>query len=416
MNTDILKIFSKRQNYKKFLSQVPEQRLPETMQFIFRNLPQYFEETQQAEIDWVDFQSFVNLRNPNMGEQQVLEFNTLCERMVSYEGDEQPGLMRMLNDRVWAMRLSETAHHVGMGEEEASTIEEQFRQWQNEKAQNGDSGGLSFVDTSVSELLNGAQDYTKYFWPIDELNSMLGPISKGDFIIVAGRPDSGKTTILSNAVLHFASQLLDNQCILWCNNEEGADRVKTRQLQAALGWTNDELLRDKEATQTAAEKTGFSKIKLMDNSSMSIHDIEAHIEACNPSIIIIDQIWKVSGFEKESENLADRYGKLAQYVRGLAKKYGPVIGASQLDATAEGVKYPTMGSLYNSKTSVQGESDAIVTIGHVQGEEDIRYLRAPKNKLRGAHPKMRNMGCAVRIDKERAKLVSLNKDAFDGSI
>lgn len=268
----------------------------------------------------------------------------------------------------------------------------------------------------MSELLNGAQDYVKYFWPIDELNAMLGPISKGDFIIIAGRPDSGKTTILSNAVLHFASQLGDDECILWCNNEEGADRVRTRQLQSALGWTNEEILKDKEATELSLVNTGYSKIKLMDNSAMSIHDIEAHIEACNPSIIIIDQIWKVAGFEKESTNIAERYGKLAQYVRGLAKQYGPVIGASQLDATAENVKYPTMGSLYNSKTSVQGESDAIVTIGHIQGEEDIRYLRAPKNKLRGAHPKMRNMGCAVRLDKERAKLISLNREAFDGSL
>ena len=55
MNTDILKIFSKRQNYKKFLSQVPEQRLPETMQFIFRNLPEYFDETKKDEIEWNDF-------------------------------------------------------------------------------------------------------------------------------------------------------------------------------------------------------------------------------------------------------------------------------------------------------------------------------------------------------------------------
>lgn len=144
MNTDILKIFSKRQNYKKFLSQVPEQRLPETMQFIFRNLPEYFDETKKDEIEWNDFQSFVNIRNPNLSEQQVLEFNSLCERMVTHDEEEKPGLMRMLNDRVWAMSLSETAHDVGMGDEEPSAIEEQFRSWQNEKAGSGDADGLSF--------------------------------------------------------------------------------------------------------------------------------------------------------------------------------------------------------------------------------------------------------------------------------
>ena len=413
MNTDILAIFSERRNYKKFLSQVPEERLPATMQFIFRNLPDYFAESGAERVVWDDFQSFTNIRNPNLSEKQVFEFNSLCERMGNYEDSANPSLLRTLTDRAWALSLSETAHNVSTGEEDPSAIEEQFRSWKNDAASSGANDGLSFFSPTVSELLASAQDYVKYYWPIDELNAMLGPISKGDFIIIAGRPDSGKTTILSNAVLHFASQLGDDECVLWCNNEEGADRVRTRQLQAALGWTNDEILRDKQATEHALTQTGYAKIKLMDNSAMSIHDIEAHIEACKPSIIIIDQIWKVGGFEKDSSTSIERYARLAQYVRGLAKQHGPIIGASQLDATAENVKYPTMGSLYNSKTSVQGECDAVVTIGHIQGEDDVRYLRAPKNKLRGAHPKMRNLGCAVRLDKERARLVSLNRDSFD---
>ena len=277
----------------------------------------------------------------------------------------------------------------------------------------GREDGLSFVDVSVTDLLELTDNYVRYDWSIPEFNLMLGPISKGDFIIIGGRPDGGKTTILANQATHWATQLEDDECILWCNNEEGADRVKTRLLQASLGWTNDELLKNKEVTSETASKTGYDKIKLMDNTAMTAYDIEAHIEACNPKVIIVDQIWKVGGFEKESNTSIERYAKLAQYMRGLAKKHGPVIGASQLDATAENVKYPTMASLYNSKTSVQGEADAIVTIGQSKEEgEDIRFLRAPKNKLRGAKSEFRNQGCAIRLDKERARLVSLIGDKY----
>lgn len=49
---------------------------------------------------------------------------------------------------------------------------------------------------------------------------MLGPISKGDFIILASRPDGGKTTLLSQAAVHWCTQLEDDECVLWCNNEE----------------------------------------------------------------------------------------------------------------------------------------------------------------------------------------------------
>ena len=155
-------------------------------------------------------------------------------------------------------------------------------------------------------------------------------------------------------------------------------------------------------------KVGIGKIRVMDNTSMTVHDIEAAIEACNPKIIIIDQIWKVGGFEKQSGTGIERYAKLAQYVRELAKRYGPIIGASQLDGTADNTKYPMMGTLYGSKTAVQGEADAIVTIGQSAEEGvDMRFLRAPKNKLSYADNEFRSAGCAVKIDKERAQFVSL---------
>ncbi|HAI38327.1 MAG TPA: hypothetical protein DCM40_09490, partial [Maribacter sp.] len=88
--------------------------------------------------------------------------------------------------------------------------------------------------------------------------------------------------------------------------------------------------------------------------------------------------------------------------------HGPIIGASQLDATADNEKYPTMGALYNSKTAVQGEADAILTIGQTkQDGPDIRFLSAPKNKLAYANNEWRNVGATVRIDKAKAQIITM---------
>jgi hypothetical protein len=103
----------------------------------------------------------------------------------------------------------------------------------------------------------------------------------------------------------------------------------------------------------------------------------------------------------------ERFAKLSQFIRDLAKEHAPIIATTQLDGSADNVKYPSMGSLYNSKTSVQGEADCILTIGQQPEEDDIRYFRCPKNKLSYADPKFRSAGCAVRIDKEKAQLISL---------
>ena len=70
-----------------------------------------------------------------------------------------------------------------------------------------------------------------------------------------------------------------------------------------------------------------------------------------------------------------------------------------------------MGALYNSKTAVQGEADSVITIGqNPQEGADLRFLSAPKNKLSFANNEFRNAGAAVKIDKERAQLISLLGD------
>ena len=196
--------------------------------------------------------------------------------------------------------------------------------------------------------------------------------------------------------------------MLWCNNEESGSRIRLRQTQAALNWTREEIMKDlADSVDRFEKKVGVNKIRVMDNTTMTIYDIEAAIEAYNPKIIFIDQVFKVGGFEKEYSGI-DRYAKLAQYVRELAKRYGPIICASQIDGTADNMKYPQMGTLYGSKTSVQGEADAILMIGQSAEEgADLRFLRAPKNKLAGAHVDFRSAGCAIKLDKERAQLISL---------
>ena len=78
------------------------------------------------------------------------------------------------------------------------------------------------------------------------------------------------------------------------------------------------------------------------------------------------------------------------WARELAKKYAPVITVHQADGSAEGVKWIDMSKLYGSKTGVQGEADAIITIGRLPEEGNKRYLYVPKNKLDGNNQAMRN--------------------------
>ena len=410
MELDIVKLLAKQSNLKRFSSLIREERLSKDIRFILQQLQPYFSDTAKPEVDWDEFNTWVTINHPNLSDERMKAIQGYLWLIRDGCQDVDCSVLRTLSTRHWAEKISDAAYEVSVGDAKMSRITELLREYNMEvKGVEWDLDSLNLSDTEMMEQLQELKDAPKYSWSVPELELMLGSICKGDFIILGARPDGGKTTLLSTQAVHWAKQLEEGECILRCNNEESASRVRLRQTQAALAWTREEVMKDlQKSVDTFNEKVGVGRIKMLDNTSMTVHDIEASIEACNPKIIIIDQIWKVGGFEKTSHNGIDRYAKLAQYVRELAKRYGPIIGASQLDGSADGEKYPKMNALYNSKTAVQGEADAIVCIGQNPSEGvDIRFLSAPKNKLSYANNDFRNAGAAVRIDKERAQIVSL---------
>lgn len=242
-----------------------------------------------------------------------------------------------------------------------------------------------FVPVSLS-YLSKACGSKGLSWRLNELNMSLGPIRQGDLVIVAARPETGKTTLMASEVSNFFPQLEDGRPIIWVNNEESGDKVMFRVLQSYFGMAVGDIEADKERYEKefqAAVKDRF--LLCSDDSGLNeVKKLNALFEEYNPCLIVFDQLDKVSGFHKaEREDL--RIGSLYEWARDLAKKYGPVIAVSQVDGSGEGVKWIQMNQLRGSKTDKIGEADAIVTIGKSaeEGKEYTRYIHVPKNKLFG---------------------------------
>ena len=410
MENHLIKYISNLSHYKRYSSLIRDEYLSDIPKFIYDNLKTYFNETEKQDVDWTEFKSFVLMNHPNLSDSKVKSFVGYVNQLIESGNEVENFVIKNLSTRHYADKIADKAFSVSNGTAEMSEIGDLLRQYNLEvKTTEYDLDSLNLNENQMLHDLETLRDTIKYSWSIPELEKMLGPISKGDFIILGARPDGGKTTLLSQAAVHWCTQLEDDECVLWCNNEEEGPRIRLRQIQAGLSWTREEIMLDvKKSIETFTEKFGQDKIKMLNRSIMTVHHVEEAIEMCNPKIIIIDQIWKLGGFESTSYNSIDRYAKLAQYVRDLAKKYGPIIGTSQLDQSAENTKYPSMGALYNSKTAVQGEADAILTIGRTEQDgPDIRFLHTPKNKLAYADNEWRNVGASVRIDKAKAQIISM---------
>lgn len=351
-----------------------------------------------------------NIRHTNLSADKIDTANSLLDAAYDLPTPDPTVLTHFLS-RSYAEQIAEAALDVATGGKQTmDDVAQLVSKWRTDNSDiNGFVGEEKFgtLETLKDSLAN-ISDGHRFTWPIHELDLILGTITQGDFLILGARPDMGKTTLMAACCAHWVNELEEDRTILWCNNEESLWKVQLKQLQALLGWTVDECTADLDATFKAAELAGFGKIKTYDNTSMSIEDIDAAIEMHKPQVIIVDQIWKVAGFETKQRNDITRYAELAKYMRGLAKDNGPVLGASQIGPPPPGQeKFPDMSCLYNSKTAVQGEADAILMLGSdpESGDPGQRFIHAPKNKMPFAHPQRRKAGISFRADWERAQLI-----------
>jgi replicative DNA helicase len=274
------------------------------------------------------------------------------------------------------------------------------------------------VTTNINDLLNQTYKARGLRWRLGSLNKSLGSLRKGDFGFVFARPETGKTTFLASEMSYMVEQLKDEDGpIIWFNNEEQGGKVQIRCAQAVLGLTKEEAenlnKQDQNALQAEVDRATKNKLRIFDKKPITKQEVEDFCEHIKPSVIIFDQIDKITGFtaDRNDLELKELYG----WARELASQYGPVIAVCQAGGTGENKQWLTMNDVDSSKTSKQGEADWILGIGfvHEPGKEMIRYMNLSKNKLIGdedTDPSLRHNKWACYLMPEIARYKDFNHD------
>jgi len=269
----------------------------------------------------------------------------------------------------------------------------------------------AFVTDDLEQLVHAAVSTPGLRFRLKTLNRMLGSLRKGNFGFVFARPETGKTTFLASEVTFMCEQLKEEDGpIIWLANEEPGVNVKLRVYQAFFGIDLTTLMSDIPRWSALFSEKSRGKIKILDRATIHKSTVSKLCAKYNPSLLIVDQIDKITGFENEREDL--RLGSIYQWFRELAKTYCPVIGICQADGTGEGVKWLTMGHVANAKTAKQAEADWILGIGkqNADGYENIRYLHLSKNKLLGdsdTDPNLRHGKLEVLLEAQYARYKDL---------
>ena len=275
-------------------------------------------------------------------------------------------------------------------------VDETKRSFQKEEKEEVD-----FLDADLEKLHANLVLKPGLRWRLNTLNKSLGSLRKGNFGFIAARPEVGKTAFITSEVSHMVSQV--ENCVLHINNEEANESVMFRYYMAVLGKSKVEILANIKDNQTAYLKATDNRIKIYGRPFAQRKEIERILTKYNPSLIIIDNLDKVPGFQADRNDLELK--AKYQWARELAKYYGPVIGVSQSGGTGENKRYLDMNDIDSSHTGKQGEADWILGIGRIseEGYEYTRWLSLMKNKLLGDEdtiPELRHLKAHVRIKPE----------------
>ena len=392
---ELLAVMGNRTSYDRFATFIKDYVLTKESQTVLNTLGKWYKlEPTELVANWEKVRTYFMSTN-KLKKDEVDIYNTIYEKLGEVElSSISASTEEILNHYIkldYATRIADQAMRIAEGDKTLclDDVLKNVTDYHKE-TKNATEPTDIFASTDLS-ILCPSVTTGGYEWRLPCLNRSLGLLRSGDFLIVAARPETGKTTFIASELTFIATQLSPSDGpIIWVNNEERSAKVQFRVIQAALGWTTDDIVADMPRAMVEYEKLMHGNrdiIKVLnkdkDNRINNIKFLDKLFNDTKPSVVVFDQLDKVQGFNKEAREDI-RLGKLYEWARAWSEEFA-CIAVSQVNGSGEGQKWIFQDQLRGSTTDKSGEADAIVTIGRVNDPayKDNRFIHVPKNKLVG---------------------------------
>ena len=372
---------------------MPLDALEARTQVLVKDIDKYFKALPHDVIDFITFRDmFFGQWHRGMDDETTGFYDKVLKRMdVEIDSNVKRLLTNSLLELKFATDAGNLLAQYERGEEvqivpQLTTLAEDATERLTRKEER------TYEEPDFEELMADDLDDSGLAWRNPDINSHMRKLRGGDFLIVAGRPDKGKTSFIADNATHFASQ--SDRPVLWLSNEGVRNNIIKRSIQAALGISVPEMV--------AAHKSGTllpdyydsiggkGKLQIEDICGWTNFEVAELIEQVNPSVLVIDMIDKVTFLGMSSQARTDqKLEEMYSYFRELGIKHEyATLATSQISAgacdTENTQMWPDDHMLKDSKTGKQGACDTIMMIGHSQDpmKSAYRYLSVPKNKLK----------------------------------
>ncbi len=385
----LLRILKHRKEYMQIAGRVPREAMDKTTLMVMDDMGFYFEKLPEA--TQIDVKVFLPLfrsrRGADMAEDSIKEYERLLPQIrADVPEAEKAAVMFQLLELRLNTELAETLAAYEAGD--VANLHAELTKVSNDFAMDAEVKAVDYIRDDIADLMDEEGNEDGVVSRMTCLRESMRGMRGGDSIILAGRPDKGKTTYLASEATFWAPQLPPEKNILWLNNEGLGKRIIPRLYQSALGATLSEMrqmLADGTLKKKYCEVVGREdKIRVVDIHGMDTYGVENVIRQNDAGIVILDMIDHIRGFRGEARTdliLEEMY----KWARTLCVKYEYIsVATSQISVEGDGMLFPTLGMLKDSKTGKQGACDAQIMIGasNDPGMANLRGIGLPKNKLR----------------------------------
>lgn len=233
-------------------------------------------------------------------------------------------------------------------------------------------------------------------WPMRLGRMLKGGLRPGHSIVVAARPERGKTLF---GITFTAGFLAQGAKVLYIGNEDPIPDLIMRLLACITGLTEDQMLAHKEEAMKRAVERGYNNCVFAGLSPGTLYEIEALVRRHEPDILVVDQMRNVSA---KTENNTMRLEYVARELRNIARRHNCVVVAvTQVGDSGRDKLVLNDGDIDGSNTGIPGACDVIIMVGSNDEYErmNLRMVKLAKNKLGGDHSEL-----VVAVDRDLSRV------------
>lgn len=237
------------------------------------------------------------------------------------------------------------------------------------------------VQEVVDTIMNHPERLLGLKTEFADLDHWTGGLHRGEFIVIGGRPSTGKTTLCINlierigirqgqGILMFSLEMPRQQIaqnLLCCNARMDSTPLRTGQLDKSQ-WSK---------IREAASNLYDAPVFIDDSSGSTVSDIRAKCRRMfaqhDVKLVIIDYLQLMAGERRGRDNSRlQEITDISRGLKGLAKEMDvPVIALSQLSRAAEGDRNPEPRlSHLRESGAIEQDADLVLLLHRPNPDED----------------------------------------------